>query len=39
MIVESWLNEVADNRSRGTIFSVYVTITWQPRPSASWRCR
>jgi MFS family permease len=26
MIVESWLNEVADNRSRGTIFSVYVTI-------------
>jgi MFS family permease len=26
MIVESWLNEVADNRRRGTIFSVYVTI-------------
>lgn len=26
MIVESWLNEVADNRSRGTIFSVYTTI-------------
>jgi MFS family permease len=26
MIVESWLNEVADNRTRGTIFSVYVTI-------------
>jgi len=26
MIVESWLNEVSDNRSRGTIFSVYVTI-------------
>ena len=26
MIVESWLNEVTDNRSRGTIFSVYVTI-------------
>jgi MFS family permease len=26
MIVESWLNEVADNRSRGTIFSIYVTI-------------
>jgi MFS family permease len=26
MIVESWLNEVADNKSRGTIFSVYVTI-------------
>lgn len=26
MIVESWLNEVADNRSRGTIFSIYSTI-------------
>lgn len=26
MIVESWLNETADNRSRGTIFSIYVTI-------------
>lgn len=26
MIVESWLNEVADNRSRGTTFSIYVTI-------------
>ncbi|NGP17466.1 MFS transporter [Devosia aurantiaca] len=26
MIVESWLNEVADNKNRGTIFSVYVTI-------------
>jgi MFS family permease len=26
MIVESWLNEVTDNRSRGTIFSVYATI-------------
>lgn len=26
MIVESWLNEVADNRSRGTVFSVYTTI-------------
>ena len=26
MIVESWLNEVSDNRSRGTIFSVYTTI-------------
>ena len=26
MIVESWLNEVADNRSRGTIFSIYVSI-------------
>lgn len=26
MIVESWLNEVAENKSRGTMFSVYVTI-------------
>ena len=26
MIVESWLNEVADNRSRGTTFSIYVTV-------------
>ena len=26
MIVESWLNEVADNRNRGTIFSVYTTL-------------
>ena len=26
MIVESWLNEVADNRNRGTIFSIYTTI-------------
>ena len=26
MIVESWLNEVADNKSRGTTFSIYVTI-------------
>jgi MFS family permease len=26
MIVESWLNEVVDNKSRGTIFSIYVTI-------------
>ena len=26
MIVESWLNEVSDNRSRGTIFSIYTTI-------------
>ncbi|WDR02548.1 MFS transporter [Devosia algicola] len=26
MIVESWLNEVVDNRNRGTIFSIYVTI-------------
>jgi len=26
MIVESWLNEVADNKSRGTMFSFYVTV-------------
>jgi len=26
MIVESWLNEVSDNKNRGTIFSVYVMI-------------
>ncbi|ODT71497.1 MAG: MFS transporter [Pelagibacterium sp. SCN 63-23] len=26
MIVESWLNEVSDNKNRGTIFSIYVTI-------------
>jgi MFS family permease len=26
MIVESWLNEVAENRSRGTVFSIYTTI-------------
>ena len=26
MIVESWLNEVAENRTRGTIFSIYTTI-------------
>ncbi|WP_375598163.1 MFS transporter [Devosia sp. Naph2] len=26
MIVESWLNEVTDNRNRGTIFSIYVSI-------------
>jgi MFS family permease len=26
MIVESWLNEVSDNRNRGTIFSIYTTI-------------
>lgn len=24
MIVESWLNEVSDNKSRGTVFSLYV---------------
>ncbi|HEY8594301.1 MAG TPA: MFS transporter [Devosiaceae bacterium] len=26
MIVESWLNEVADNKSRGMVFSTYTTI-------------
>lgn len=26
MIVESWLNEVTDNKRRGTVFSIYVTI-------------
>lgn len=26
MIVESWLNEVVDNRNRGTIFSTYVMV-------------
>ena len=26
MIVESWLNEVSDNKSRGTIFSLYVMV-------------
>ncbi|MBI4922886.1 MAG: MFS transporter [Devosia nanyangense] len=26
MIVESWLNEVAENKTRGTIFSIYTTI-------------
>jgi len=26
MIVESWLNEVAENKNRGTIFSIYVTV-------------
>ena len=26
MVVESWLNEVSDNKSRGTMFSIYVTI-------------
>lgn len=27
MVVESWLNEVSDNRSRGTTFSIYVSVT------------
>lgn len=26
MIVESWLNEVSDNKNRGSVFSIYVTI-------------
>ncbi len=26
MIVESWLNEVTDNKSRGTVFSLYSAI-------------
>lgn len=26
MIVESWLNEVTENKRRGTVFSLYVTI-------------
>lgn len=26
MVVESWLNEVTENKSRGTMFSVYLTI-------------
>ena len=26
MIVESWLNEVAENKSRGTVFSIYTAI-------------
>lgn len=27
MIVESWLNEVSDAKNRGTIFSLYVTVS------------
>lgn len=27
MIIESWLNERADNESRGTIFSTYIMVT------------
>ena len=26
MVVESWLNEVSENKTRGTIFALYVTI-------------
>ncbi|WP_122519472.1 MFS transporter [Pannonibacter phragmitetus] len=28
MIVESWLNEAADNRNRGTIMSVYIVVLY-----------
>lgn len=28
LVIESWLNERADNRSRGTIFSVYTTLNF-----------
>ncbi|HEX2255359.1 MAG TPA: MFS transporter [Afifellaceae bacterium] len=28
MIIESWLNERASNESRGTIFAVYMTVTY-----------
>ena len=28
MIIESWLNERASNESRGTIFAVYLTVTY-----------
>lgn len=28
MIIESWLNERATNESRGTIFAVYLTVTY-----------
>lgn len=28
LVIESWLNERADNRSRGTIFSVYTTLNY-----------
>src|SRR5690606_20292035 len=27
MVVESWLNEVSDNASRGTTFSIYTSVT------------
>ncbi|WP_404405878.1 MFS transporter [Pelagibacterium halotolerans] len=27
MVVESWLNEVSDNESRGTTFSIYISVT------------
>ncbi len=26
MVVESWLNEVSENKSRGTVFALYITI-------------
>ncbi|MEH0071678.1 MFS transporter [Pannonibacter sp. Pt2-lr] len=28
MVVESWLNEAADNRNRGTIMSVYIVVLY-----------
>jgi MFS family permease len=28
MIIESWLNERASNESRGTIFAIYLTVTY-----------
>jgi MFS family permease len=28
MVIESWLNERASNESRGTIFAVYLTVTY-----------
>ncbi|WEX07778.1 MFS transporter [Chelativorans sp. AA-79] len=28
LVIESWLNEKAENRTRGTIFSIYTTLTF-----------
>src|SRR5690625_4855145 len=28
LVVESWLNEAADNRTRGAIFSIYTTLNY-----------
>src|SRR5690606_39834886 len=33
MIVESWLNEVSDNESRGTTFPIYVSVTLFASPA------
>src|SRR5690606_13003079 len=33
MIVESWLNEVSDNASRGTTFSIYTSVTLFASPA------